>query len=127
MKRAEELYEITQKRIPEIVDKVMDGAKEHIVKRCEEEANKGAVFYTFYLKEVENFVENVLFDECIKLAHEFEEMGYKIEIGDYGNGYFLNYIFTISWDKDFIKKMSLHNNVLYTTEKGIINLKEDEE
>ena len=41
IKTAEELYKITLDRRPEIVERILVGVREHIIERCEEEANKG--------------------------------------------------------------------------------------
>lgn len=51
MKTAQELYEISKRRTPEIVAKILYGAKEHIIQRCEEEADKGSTNYTIYLNQ----------------------------------------------------------------------------
>ena len=50
MKTAKELYNITQNSVPRIVNDILCGVKEHIIKRCEEEANRGEGHYTIYLK-----------------------------------------------------------------------------
>ena len=50
MKTAKELYNITQNSVPRIVNDILCGVKEHIIKRCEEEANRGKGHYTIYLK-----------------------------------------------------------------------------
>ena len=41
MKTAEELYEISKNKAPEIVAEILSGVKEKIILRCEEEAHKG--------------------------------------------------------------------------------------
>ena len=49
IKTAEELYKITLDRRPEIVERILVGVREHIIERCEEEANRGNTQYTIYL------------------------------------------------------------------------------
>lgn len=122
MKLASELYKISQTKAPEIVADIMHGVKEHVEKRCEEKANKGATNYTIYLKEGLSFTKSLLLKECVSLAKEFEDNGYKVSIEDSGNGYYLNFIITFSWDgRVSITHSSFNNkNLLYTTDRGII-------
>lgn len=49
IKTATELYEISKTKVPEIVADILKGVREHIIQRCEEEANKGATYYSIYL------------------------------------------------------------------------------
>lgn len=68
IKTATELYAISKNKAPEIVAGILDGVKEHIIERCEEEANKGATYYSIYLKKGLYFVKDLLLEECIKVA-----------------------------------------------------------
>ena len=123
MKTAQELYKITQTKAPEIVADILDGVKEHIIQRCEQEANKGATYYSICLKKGLSFVKDLLLEECIKIAKEFENNGYKVSIEDNGNGYYVDFIMRFSWnDKvvEFDGKSFGHNELLYTTDNGII-------
>ena len=51
IKTAQELYEISQTKAPEIVADILEGVREHVIQRCEDEANKGATYYSIYLKK----------------------------------------------------------------------------
>lgn len=116
MKTANELYEITQKQIPKIVENIMDGVKEHIIQRCEEEALKGATYYEIYLKHGIFFVKDKLLEECIKLAKEFEDNGYKVSIEDDGNGYYVNFIMRFTWHGEVVRCRDVE--ILYDTDNG---------
>lgn len=123
MKTAQELYEISKIRAPEIVSDILNGVKEHIIQRCEQEANKGATYYSIYLKKGLSFVKDLLLEECIKIAKEFENNGYKVSIEDNGNGNYVDFIMRFSWnDKvaEFDGRSFCHNELLYTTDNGII-------
>ena len=85
IKTAQELYEISKIKAPEIVSDILNGVKEHIIQRCEQEANKGATYYSIYLKKGLSYTKDLLLEECIKLAKEFENNGYKVSIEDNGN------------------------------------------
>lgn len=123
IKTAQELYEISKNKAPEIVAGILDGVREHIIQRCEEEANKGATYYSIYLKKGLSYTKDLLLEECIKLVKEFENNGYKVSIEDFGNGYYANFVMRFSWsDKvvEFDGKSFGHNELLYTTDNGII-------
>lgn len=60
MKTATELYEISQTKAPKIVADILDGVKEHAIQRCEEEANKGAAYYSIHLNQGLCFIKNLL-------------------------------------------------------------------
>ena len=123
MKTAQELYKISQIKAPEIVSNILNGVKEHIIQRCEQEANKGATYYSIYLKKGLSYTKDLLLKECIKIAKEFENNGYKVSIEDNGNGYYVDFIMRFSWnDKvvEFDGKSFGHNELLYTTDNGII-------
>ena len=122
MKSAQELYAISKKQIPLLVKGVLDGVKEHCIIRCEEEANKGSTYYSIYLNQTHGFAKGFLLDKCIELAKEFEENGYKVSIDDSGNGHYVDFIITFSWDEIVHKKgsNSLYSREhLYDTDKGI--------
>lgn len=97
MKSAEELLKISKEQAPKLVDEILDGVEEHIITRAEEEAMKGSTYYVIHLNKVRSFVEEMLKERCIELAHKFEANGYKVAIDDTGNGYWLNYNITLSW------------------------------
>lgn len=121
MKTATELYEISQTKAPEIVANILDGVKEHIIERCEEEANKGATHYSIYLKRGLFFTKDLLLEECIKLVKEFEDNGYKVSIEDSGNSYYVDFVMIFSWGDAVVKynRGFGHNELLYTTDDGI--------
>lgn len=98
MKKATELYEISKKQTPLLVANVMQGLKEHTIKRCEQEAKKGSTYYVMYLNKGTRFIKAALFAEVLKLVREFEKEGYKVSIEDDGNEYFVEYIITFSWN-----------------------------
>ena len=119
MKTAQELYEISKKKAPEIVTEILDGVREHIIQRCEEEANKGATYYSIYLKKGLSFIKDLLLEECIKLVKEFEDNGYKVSIEDTGNDYYADFVMRFSWNgrlSEFNEKSFGHNELLYTTD-----------
>lgn len=123
IKTATELYEISKNKAPEIVAGILDGVREHIIQRCEEEANKGATYYSIYLKKGLYFVKDLLLEECIKVAKEFEDNGYKVSIEDSGNGYYANFVMRLSWDDKIVKfndRSFGHNELLYTTDNGLV-------
>ena len=123
IKTAQELYEISKNKAPEIVSDILNGVKEHIIQRCEQEANKGATYYSIYLKKGLSYTKDLLLEECIKLAKEFENNGYKVSIEDSGNGYYVDFIIRFSWNDKVVKfdgKSFSHNELLYTTDNGII-------
>ena len=123
MKTAQELYEISQTKAPEIIADILDGVREHIIQRCEQEANEGATCYSIYLNKGLSFIKDLLLEECIKIAKEFEDNGYKVSIEDNGNGYYVDFIMRFSWnDKvvEFDGRSFGHNELLYTTDNGII-------
>ena len=123
MKTAQELYKISQTKAPEIVSDILNGVREHIIQRCEEEANKGATYYSIYLKKGLSFAKDLLLEECIKIAKEFENNGYKVSIEDNGNGYYVDFIMRFSWsDKvvEFDSRNFDYKELLYTTDSGII-------
>ena len=124
IKTSTELYEISKTKTPEIVADILSGVKEHVVDRCEEEANKGATYYSCYLKKGLSFIGDLLLEECIKLAKEFESKGYKVSIEDNGNGYYVDYIMRFSWNGKLVKfdgGSFGHNKLLYTTDNGMIS------
>lgn len=100
MLNAKQLYEISQQRIPELVDEIMKGVKEHIIEQCKREANRGATYYTIYLKEGNRFIRNKLVEECLELAGFFEreENGFKVSIDDGGSDTRVIFYFTVSWN-----------------------------
>ena len=119
IKSARELYEISKKQSPILVKKILDGVKEHCVERCLEEANSGSTYYSIYLKQTRSFAKELLLNECIKLVKTFEDNGYKVSIDDNGNGYYINFIITFSWD-DNVRCREYHKRHLYDTDNGII-------
>lgn len=123
MKTAAELLEISNKTIPEKVARILDGVREHIIARCEEEANNGGTCYEMRLNTTVHYLKNYLLEECVKLVKEFEDNGYKIVIKDKGNGYYLNFSIIISWngkEKNDNGFALIQGKILYTTEKGVI-------
>lgn len=123
IKTAQELYKISQIKAPEIVASILDGVREHIIQQCEQEANEGATYYSIYLKKGLFYIKDLLLEECIKIAKEFENNGYKVSIEDNGNGYYVDFIMRFSWNDKVIKFDSRsfgHNELLYTTDNGII-------
>lgn len=123
MINAEEMYEISINRIPEIVNEIMDGVKEHIIQRCEQEANKGATYYTFRFKNGNEFVKEKLVSKCLELAKFFEENGYKISIDNGGNGVIISLYFTVSWNnkiKIISNRFGISKNIhVYDSESGV--------
>ena len=107
IKTAQELYEISKNKAPEIVAGILDGVREHIIQRCEEEANEGATYYSIYLKKGLSYTKDLLLEECIKLVKEFENNGYKVEVKEVKNFikwiekllriYEPEYLMVISW------------------------------
>lgn len=124
MKSAKELYKISKEQAPLLVKNVLDGVKEHCITRCEEEANIGSTSYSIYLKQTREFAKELLLEKCIELAKDFEDNGYKVSIDDSGNGYYIDFIITFSWDGLLHKKYDKHFGVydhLYDTENGVVN------
>ena len=122
MKSAKELYKISKEQAPLLVEGVLDGVKEHSIERCEEEANVGSTSYSIYLKQTRDFAKELLLEKCIELVKDFEDNGYKVSIDDSGNGYYINFIITFSWDGVIRKKYNRHFGAckhLYDTENGI--------
>lgn len=117
IKSAKELYEISQESAPKIVADILNGVRTHVIQKSEEEAYNGATSYTIYLKNGLSYVKNLLLDECIKIAKEFEDKGYKVSIGDSGNGFYISFYMEFSWDGSI---ESSSRSCLYTTDKGII-------
>lgn len=77
IKTAQELYKISQTKAPEIVAGILEGVREHIIQRCEEEANEGATYYSIYLKKGLFYTKDLLLEKCIKIAKEFKIMDIK--------------------------------------------------
>ena len=125
IKSANELYEISKTQAPILVEEVLDGVKEHCIKKCEEKAiNEGGTYYSIYLKQTYGFVKELLLKKCIELVKEFEENDYKISIDDSGNGYYVNFIITFSWNgavQGRSRKTFGGNQHLYDTDNGVIN------
>jgi len=122
MRTAKELYEFTLAQSPKLVADILDGVHEHMVNRCEGEAEKGSTHYTIYLKKGYGFIKELLLDECIKMVKDFEDAGYKITIEDTGNGYYVDFEITVSWDGKARKSDAklLHKpKFLYDTDYGI--------
>ena len=130
MKTAQELYEFTMQQKPKLVEAVLDGVREHIIECLDRDSKRGATNYSIYLKKERAFVKDLLLEECIKLAKEFEENGYKISIDDIGNGYYIDFIMTVSWNGNVKtrEKATFHNNRhLYDTDNGVINVEDLED
>ena len=130
MRRAEELYEFTMQQKPKLVEAVLEGVREHIIECLDRDSKRGATNYSIYLKKERAFVKDLLLEECIKLAKDFEENGYKISIDDSGNGYYIDFIVTVSWDSKVktCEKAIFHNNRhLYDTDNGVINAEDLED
>ena len=130
MKTAQELYEFTMQQKPKLVEAVLEGVREHIIECLDRDSKRGATNYSIYLKKERAFVKDLLLEECIKLAKEFEENGYKISIDDSGNGYYIEFIMTVSWDGKVKtrEKAIFHNNRhLYDTDNGVINVEDLED
>lgn len=123
IKTAQELYEISKNKAPEIVAGILEGVREHIIQRCEDEANKGATYYSIYLKKGLSYTKDLLLEECIKIVKEFENNGYKVSIEDNGNGYYVDFIMHFSWSDKVVElngRSFGHKELLYTTDNGII-------
>lgn len=129
MKTAKELYKISKEQAPLLVKNVLDGVKKHCITRCEEEANIGSTSYSIYLKQTRAFAKELLLEKCIELVKDFEDNGFKVSIDDSGNGYYIDFIITFSWDGIVHKKgsCSLYSREhLYDTDKGIDTLSDNE-
>ena len=98
MRTANELYEFTMAQAPILVDRVLDGVKEHIVEKCEERARQGATNYSIYLKKEYAYIKDLLLEKCVELVKEFEDNGYEISIDDVGNEKYIEFVITVSWD-----------------------------
>lgn len=119
IKTAEELYKITLDRRPEIVERILVGVREHIIERCEEEANRGNTQYTIYLQKGNIVVKDLLLTECIKLANEFERSGYNVVIRNYKDvaNEYSSFRITVYWgyENDFTYNDYDNVEVLYRT------------
>ena len=130
MKTASELYEFTMQQKPKLVAKVLEGVKEHIIECLDRDSARGATYYSIYLRQERAFVKDLLLEECIKLVKEFEDNDCKVSIDDSGNGYYINFIITVSWDGKVKtrEKATFHNNRhLYDTDNGVINTEDLED
>lgn len=98
--------------------------REHIIERCEEEANRGNTHYTIYLTKGNIVVKDLLFTKCLELAKEFEECGYNVVIKNYKDtdDRYVDFAITFSWGSESSNTYKEYNNVevLYATK-----LKED--
>ena len=121
IKTAEELYKIALDRRPEIVERILVGVREHIIERCEEEANRGNTHYTIYLTKGNVVVKDLLFTKCLELAKEFEECGYNVVIKNYKDtdDRYVDFAITFSWGNGSSDTYKEYNNVevLYATKK----------
>ena len=119
IKTAEELYKIALDRRPEIVEHILVGVREHIIERCEEEANKGNTQYTIYLTKGNIVVKDLLLIKCLELAREFEEHGYNVVIRNYkdADDEYVDFAITISWGNESNDIYKDYDNVevLYRT------------
>lgn len=119
IKTAKELYKITLDRRPEIVESILAGVREHIIERCEEEANRGNTQYTIYLQKGNIVVKDLLLAKCLELAKEFEECGYNVVIRNYKdiNNEYTSFRITVYWgdEDDYIYKDYDNVEVLYRT------------
>lgn len=124
MKSASELYEISKTQAPLLAEEVLKGVKEHCIEKCEEKAvNEGGTYYSIYLKQTYGFVKELLLEKCIELVREFESNGYKVSIDDSGNGYYVNFVITFSWNgivQGRSRKTFGANQHLYDTDSGVI-------
>ena len=121
IKTAEELYKITLDRRPEIVESILAGVREHIIEKCEEEANRGITHYTIYLTKGNIVVKDLLLIKCLELAREFEEHGYNVVIRNYKdiNNEYVSFRITVYWgnENDYTYKDYDNIEVLYNTNK----------
>ena len=119
IKTAEELYKITLDRRPEIVERILVGVREHIIERCEEEANKGNMYYKIYLNKGNIVVKDMLLTKCVELAKEFEELGYNVVIRNYkdADDKYVDFAITILWANESNDTYKDYDNVevLYDT------------
>lgn len=116
------MYELSRVQTPKLVAEILDGVREHVIKRCEEEAKKGATFYFIYLREGSHFIKEDLLVECIKLAKEFENNGYKVSIENSGNGCYVNFVMSFSWNGEVVKVTRRgfgKNEFLYDSDNGV--------
>lgn len=130
MKSASELYEFTMQQKPKLVEKVLEGVREHIIECLDRDSQRGATYYSIYLNKERAFVKDLLLEECIKLAKEFEDNEYKVSIDDSGNSYYIDFIITVSWDgkvKTREKATFSNNKHLYDTDNGVINVEDLED
>lgn len=98
MKTATELLHLAEKSAPKIVNNVFWGVREHIIKRCEQEALIGKTYYDIYLKPAPVFCQTLMFEKCMEIAKEFEQNGYFVSIDHYEEySERLNFVITISW------------------------------
>lgn len=119
IKPAEELYTLSQSVGPKLVAEIMNGVREHVILRSQEEAELGGNRYTIYLKKGRGFVKDLLLDACIELAKEFEDKNYKVIIKDDGNGYYVEFIMVFSWSDKGFSFAKERTKILYTTDNGI--------
>ena len=121
MKTAEHLYELSLSSGPQIVRDILKNVKTHMIVKCQEYASQGGTCYEISLRRTREFVKPILLDECIKLVKEFEDKGYLISIDDCGNGYWLDYTITISWNGHLVKKTDSLRSIkhLYDTKHGL--------
>ena len=128
MKTARELHDFTMEQKPQIVASILGGVREVLIKHSERDALRGATYYSIHLKDGYYFIKDLLLEESIKLLKEFEDNGYKVSIDDNGNGYYVNFILTISWNGEVRNSKSYHGNNslivpdkhLYDTDNGVI-------
>ena len=125
IKPAEELYALSQSVGPKLVAEIMNGVREHVILRSQEEAELGGNRYTIYLKKGRGFVKDLLLDACIELAKEFEDKNYKVMIKDDGNGYYVEFIMVFSWGGKDFSLAKERAKILYTTDNGIVKFKEE--
>ena len=119
MKTAQELYEFTMQQKPKLVEAVLDGVREHIIECLDRDSKRGATNYSIYLKKERAFVKDLLLEECIKLAKEFEEFGYNVVIKNYkdADDEYVDFAITILWENESNDTYKDYDNVevLYRT------------
>lgn len=125
IKPAEELYALSQSTGPKLVAEIMNGVREHVILRSQEEAEHGADRYTIYLKKGRSFVKDLLLDACVELAKEFEDKNYKVMIKDDGNGYYVDFIMIFSWSGKGFSLVKERAKILYTTDNGFFKYTTD--
>lgn len=120
MKTASELYKFTMEQKTQIVADILDGAREVLINNSERDALRGATSYSLHLKEGYGFTKPLLLEECIKLLKEFEDNEYKVSIDDSGNGYYVKFVLTISWNGEVRDSRSCTDKHLYDTDNGLV-------